>query len=211
VEYIDFADLFLNNQIETDLISAQGQAYGSEFNVRKKSGQWTGWLSYTLGRTFVKAESDFPERSINRGDWFPSNYDQPHNFNLTAVRSLGENSAFSFNFIWRSGRPITAISSNYLDSGTTVPVFSDRNRERIPDYIRLDVSFTIADNIWKYRVPDPNRRISDSANITFYNILGRRNAFSMFYKRAPGASIPSPNRLSVLGAVIPSFTYNFKF
>jgi len=211
VEYIDFADLFLNNQIETDLISAQGQAYGSEFNVRKKSGRWTGWLSYTLGRTFVKAESDFPERSINRGDWFPSNYDQPHNFNLTAVRSLGENSAFSFNFIWRSGRPITAISSNYLDSGTTVPVFSDRNRERIPDYIRLDVSFTIADNIWKYRVPDPNRRISDSANITFYNILGRRNAFSMFYKRAPGASIPSPNRLSVLGAVIPSFTYNFNF
>jgi len=211
VEYIDFADLFLNNQIETDLISAQGQAYGSEFNIRKKSGQWTGWLSYTLGRTFVKAESDFPGRSINRGDWFPSNYDQPHNFNLTAVRSLGQKSAFSFNFIWRSGRPITAISSNHLDSGTTVPVFSDRNRERIPDYIRLDVSFTIAENIWKYRVANPNRRISDSANITFYNILGRRNAFSMFYKRAPGASVPTPNRLSVLGAVIPSFTYNFNF
>jgi len=54
-------------------------------------------------------ESDFPGRSINRSDWFPSNYDQPHNFNLTAVRSLGQKSAFSFNFIWRSGRPITAI------------------------------------------------------------------------------------------------------
>ena len=211
VEYIDFADLFLNSQIETDLISAQGQAYGSEFNIRKKSGQWTGWLSYTLGRTLVKAESDFPERSINRGDWFPSNYDQPHNFNLTAVRSLGQNSAFSFNFIWRSGRPITAISSNFLDNDTIVPVFSDRNQERIPDYIRLDISFTIADNIWKYRVPDPNRRISDSANITFYNILGRRNAFSVFYRRAPGADVPSPNRLSVLGAMIPSFTYNFNF
>lgn len=211
VEYIDFADLFLNSQIETDLISARGQAYGSEFNIRKRSGKWSGWLSYTLGRTFVKADSDFPERRINRGEWFPSNYDQPHNFNLTAVRSISENSAFSYNFIWRSGRPITAINSNYLDNDTTVPVFSDRNRERIPDYIRVDISFTIADNIWKYRVPNPNRRISDSANITFYNILGRRNAFSVFYKRAPGASIPSPNRLSVLGAVIPSFTYNFNF
>ncbi len=211
VEYIDFAELFLNSQIETDLISAQGRAYGSEFNIRKSSGKWTGWLSYTLGRTLVKPESDFPERRINRGDWFPSNYDQPHNFNLTAVRSISENSAFSFNFIWRSGRPITAINSNYLDNATTVPVFSDRNSERIPDYIRLDISFTIADNIWKYRVPNPNRRISDSANITFYNILGRRNAFSVFYKRAPGASVPSPNRLSVLGAMIPSFTYNFNF
>ncbi len=211
VEYIDFASLFLNDHIETDLISARGRAYGSELNIRKNSGNWTGWLSYTLGRTFVKAEDDFPERSINRGDWFSSNYDQPHNLNLAGIRRLGENSAFSFNFTWRSGRPITAIHSNYTDQDTTVPVFSERNSERIPDYIRLDISFSIADNIWLNREPDPNRRISDSANITFYNVLGRKNAFSVFYQRAEGAAVPSPNRLSVLGAVIPSFTYNFNF
>lgn len=211
VEYIDFAELFLNPHIETDLISARGKAYGSEINIRKNSGKWTGWLSYTLGRTFVKADGLFAEESINRGEWFPSNYDQPHNVNLTGVRSLGENSAFSFNFTWRTGRPITAIRSGYLDNSTTVPVFTDRNSERIPDYIRLDLSFLIADNIWAYRTPDPNRRISDSANITFYNILGRKNAFSVFYQRKPGAAVPSPYRLSVLGAVIPSFTYNLNF
>ena len=211
VEYIDFADLFLNPHIETDLISAKGKAYGTEFNIRKNSGKWTGWLSYTLGRTFVKADGFFPEERINRGEWFPSNYDQPHNVNLTGVRSLGENSAFSFNFTWRTGRPITAIRSSYLDNSTTVPVFTDRNRNRIPDYIRLDLSFLIADNIWVARTPDPNRRINDSANITFYNILGRKNAFSVFYQRRPGASVPTPNRLSVLGAVIPSFTYNLNF
>ncbi len=211
VEYIDFADLFLNPHIETDLISARGKAYGSEINIRKNVGKWTGWLSYTLGRTFVQADSEFPDVRINRGEWFPSNVDQPHNVNLTGVRSLGENSAFSFNFTWRTGRPITAIRSNYLDNNTTAPVFTDRNRSRIPDYIRLDISFTIADNIWTYRTPDPNRRISDSANITFYNILGRKNAFSVFYQRGEGAAVPSPYRLSVLGAVIPSFTYNLNF
>ncbi|TVP99937.1 MAG: TonB-dependent receptor, partial [Balneolaceae bacterium] len=158
VEYIDFARLFLNSHIETDLISARGRAYGSELNIRKNSGNWTGWLSYTLGRTYVKADDDFPERSVNRGEWFPSNYDQPHNVNLVGVRRLGENSAFSFNFTWRSGRPITAISSNYTDHDTTVPVFARRNSERIPDYIRLDISFSIADNIWAHWEPSPNRR-----------------------------------------------------
>lgn len=211
VEYIDFAELFLNPHIETDLISAKGKAYGSEINIRKNSGKWTGWLSYTLGRTFVKADHEFPDRRINKGEWYPSNYDQPHNVSLIGVRSLGENSAFSFNFTWRTGRPITAIRSSYLDNSTTVPVFTDRNSNRIPDYIRLDLSFTIADNIWAYRTPNPNRRISDSANITFYNILGRKNAFSVFYQRREDAAVPSPYRLSVLGAVIPSFTYNLNF
>lgn len=211
VEYIDFAELFLNNHLETELFSGRGRAYGGEFTIRKNHGNWTGWLSYTYGRSFVKASSEFPGIEINRGDWFPSNYDQPHNLNLTAIRSISDNSAFSFNFTWRTGRPITALSASYLDENTTVPVYSDRNKYRIPDYIRLDISFTIADNIWKNRTVDPDRRMNDSANFTLYNVLSRKNAFSVFYRRPLEASVPRANKLSVLGAVIPAFTYNFNF
>ncbi len=211
VEYIDFADLFLNSHIETELISGQGRSYGGELSVRATGGRWTGWLSYSYSRSFVQAESEFLGRQINNGDWYPANHDQPHHLNLIGVRNLGENSAFSFNFTWNTGRPFTAISSNYLDGNTTVPVFSNRNELRIPDYIRLDISFKIADNIWKNRTVSPDRRISDSANFTLYNVLGRKNAFSVFYQRRPSASVPSSYKLSVLGAVIPSFTYNFNF
>ena len=211
IEYIDFADLFLNNHLETELFSGQGRSYGGELSIRATGGRWTGWLSYSYSRSFVLAESEFPEIQINSGEWYPANHDQPHHLNLIAVRNLGENSAFSFNFTWNSGRPFTAIRTNYLEGNTTVPVFSDRNEFRIPDYIRLDLSFTIADNIWKNRTVSPDRRISDSANFTLYNILGRKNAFSVFYQRRPSASVPAPYKLSVLGAVIPSFTYNFNF
>ncbi len=211
VEYIDFAGLFLNTHLETELLSSRGRSYGGELTVRATGGRWTGWLSYSYSRSFVRAGGNFPELQINNGEWYPANHDQPHHINLIAVRNLGDNSAFSFNFTWNSGRPFTAISSNYLDGNTTVPVFSDRNELRIPDYIRLDISFTIADNIWKYRTVNPERRISDSANFTLYNILGRENAFSVFYQRRPGASVPASYKLSVLGAVIPSFTYNFNF
>jgi hypothetical protein len=211
VEYNNFAQLFMNPNIETELLAGKGLAYGAEFSTRKNSGTWTGWLSYTYGRIFVKADNATIGEQINDGDWFPASYDQPHQVNVTAIRDLGEESAFSMQFTWRSGRPITALSSSYIDGSTTVPVYSDRNEYRIPDYIRLDISFTIAENIWKAWDPDPNNRIESTANFTLYNVLGRKNAFSVFYQRPDRGSVPQAYKLSVLGSVIPSFTYNISF
>ncbi|MEX0905860.1 MAG: TonB-dependent receptor [Balneolaceae bacterium] len=208
VEYVDFAELFMNEHLETELVSAKGRSQGAEFSVNKTAGTWTGYLSYTYVRTFVRVSG---EQAVNRGEWFPSGYDQPHNLDLIVKRRLGEKSAFSFNFTWHTGRPITGLVSSYRDGTTTVPVFSDRNDKRIPDYVRLDISFTIAENIWKDRVVDPDRRYKDTMNITFFNVLGRKNAFSVFYQRPSDAVIPKAKKLSVLGAMIPSVTYNFSF
>ncbi len=211
VEYRNFAELFMNPQLETAIMPAKGRSHGIETSIQKNSGQWTGQLSYSFSRIFARTESEHPETTINSGDWFPVDYDQPHNLFLSAVRQLGEKSAFSFNFTWRTGRPITSLRSSFVDSDTTVPVFSERNQSRIPDYIRLDVSFTIADNIWKNRTPNPDKRLTDSVNITLYNVLGRANAFSVFYQRPNVSPVPEAFRLSVLGAVIPSITYNFTY
>lgn len=211
VEYVDFANLFQNPHLETELIAGTGKAYGGEFSIRKTAGKWTGWLSYSLTRSFVKTHGEVVEKQINNNRWFPSNYDQPHNVNLVAKKRLGKRSAFSMNFTYRSGRPITALESNYVNDNVVVPIFSDRNRYRIPDYIRLDISFTIAENIWKNRTVNPNRRYKDSMSISFYNLLGRENAFSVFYRRQPNSTVPGAHKLSVLGATIPSITYNFSF
>lgn len=211
VEYRDFAELFMNPQLETAVISAKGRSHGIETSVQKNTGKWTGKLSYSYSRTFARTDNDHPETTINSGSWYPADYDQPHNLFLSAVRQLGEKSAFSFNFTWRSGRPITSLASNFVDSNTTVPIFSERNQSRVPDYIRLDVSFTIADNIWKNRTPNPDKRRTDSVNITLYNVLGRANVFSVFYQRPDDSPVPEAFRLSVLGAVIPSISYNFTY
>jgi hypothetical protein len=211
VEYRDFAEFFMNPQLETAIISAKGRSHGIETSVQKNKGQWTGRISYSYSRVFARTGNNNPETTINSGDWYPADYDQPHNLFLSAVRQLGEKSAFSFNFTWRSGSPITSLQSIYIDSDTVVPIFSERNQSRVPDYIRLDASFTIADNIWKNRKPNTNKRRTDSLNITLYNVLGRANAFSVFYQRPAEAVVPGAYRLSVLGAVIPSITYNFSY
>lgn len=211
VVYKNFAELHLNSHMETELSTGTGKAYGAEFTIKKVKGKWTGWLAYTYSRSFLKTGPTFPDFEINHGNWFPSNYDEPNNITMAVRRRLGKKSAFSVNFTYRTGRPFTAINSNYEDIGTTIPVYSTRNDYRIPAYIRLDVGFTIADNIWKNRHPNPNRLYHDNLTISFYNLLGRKNAFSIFYKRPPNVYIPEAYKLSVLGSIIPAITYNFRF
>lgn len=211
VDYKNFAELFLNNHLETELLDANGKSYGLELGIKKTVGKWKGWFSYSYTRTFARVRDSNIQADINGGEWFPSNYDRPHAVSLIAERQLGKKSSFSFNFTYATGRPITAIESSYEDNATSIPIYSDRNKYRIPDYIRLDISFTIAENIWKNRTVDPNRPLTDSMTISFYNILSRENAFSVFYRRSGNMTFPRAHKLSVLGTVIPSITYNFKF
>lgn len=203
VEYRDFPELFLNRHLETELLRARGRAYGIEVFGRKQKGRWTGWVAYTFSRTLVQIPFDFPTETVNRGEWYASNFDRPHNLNIVANRRLGRNGSFGLLFNYTSGRPITAIESSYIDNSVVVPIFSDRNRYRIPAYIRLDVSLTIG-NVFS--------KINDSLTFSIFNLLGRENAYSVFYLRpSPNFQIPRPYQLSILGAAFPSFTYNFNF
>ena len=203
VEYKDFPTLFLNPHIETELLTGHGRAYGAEFYVRKRRGFWNGWISYTYSRTEVKVDSEFESTSINGGDWFPSNYNKPHTFNFVInKRGAHRPDAFSMIFSYNTGRPFTALETSYLSGATSVPVYSDRNRYQIPNYFRVDASLTIANVIEKFE---------DSLVFSIYNLFGRENAYSVFYKRSPQHYIPKPYKLSVLGSALPSITYNFSF
>ncbi len=76
VDYIDGASLLLNKYLEGDLLSGKGRAYGIEFYLQKRTGRFTGWMSYTLGRTELQVTG------INNGEWYPARYDQTHNLKL---------------------------------------------------------------------------------------------------------------------------------
>lgn len=203
VEYKDFPTLFLNDHLETELLSGTGRAYGAELYIRRLKGKLTGWISYTYSQTEIKVPSDNGSESINDGKWYPSNYNKPHTLNVVLDRRLRKGGAFSFIVTYNSGRPLTAIESSFITGGTVVPVYSERNKYTIPDYFRVDFSFTIG-NILK--------KIDDSLVFSVYNLFGRNNAYSVFYQRpANNYFIPKPYKLSVLGAALPSLTYNFRF
>jgi hypothetical protein len=143
VEYKDFPTLFLNRHLETELLTGEGRAYGGELYIRKLKGKWTGWISYTYSQSQVRVQSRNGSESVNNGNWYESSYNKPHMFNLVLDRKLIGNGAFSVIVSYNTGRPLTAIESSYIVGGTVVPVYSERNKYRIPNYFRVDLSFTI--------------------------------------------------------------------
>ena len=108
-EYKDFAELVLNNHLETELVESRGRAYGLELLIEKNSFGWNGWMSYALSITENQVTSPFEEDQINNRDWFPANYDQRHNFSITLQKQMGRNGFFSINGVYKSGRPFTAF------------------------------------------------------------------------------------------------------
>ena len=205
VEYKDFAELLLNEHLETELLSAEGRAYGGEIYAKKNQGKWTGWLSYAYARTWVRVSADGNRETVNQGNWYPANFDKPHNVNLVAKRQLGDKGSFSTNVAYSTGRPANVVVSSYIDGNTTVPVFSARNQYRIPNYFRLDISFTTG------KLFSKSARYQDNLTISVYNLLSRNNAFSVFYRRSEERVLPQAYKFSVLGAAFPALTYNFNF
>jgi hypothetical protein len=202
VEYLDGARLFLNPALETDLVMGSGYAYGSELLVRKNSGKLNGWISYTFSRTFRKVETESGE-SVNQGEYFPANWDQPHDLSMVAAWQPVRRISFNATFNYRTGRPITLPSGIYDIGGNIVIDYQERNQARIPDYHRLDLGMTY------YFYQKKNSNYKSSVSLSFYNVYARRNAFSWFFQPTPELGIPKSYRLAVIGTVIPSVTYNF--
>lgn len=204
VEYKDLPELFLNQYLETELLSGTGQAYGAELLIKRNAVIMSGQLSYTYSRSLSQVAGPNSEESINQGNWFPSNFDQPHNLNMTMNLRLSRRSKLGMNFVYSTGRPITAPIAYYFLDQTYVPHYSDRNQFRIPDYHRLDLSYTVETNRLR------RKEFRGSLTFSIYNLYGRKNAFSVFFRRDPG-SASNAYKLAVLGSIFPAITYNFEF
>lgn len=205
IEYKDLAQLLVNTHIETEIISGEGRAYGAELSIQKTQGRWSGRLGYTYSRTERKTESTFLEETINNNNWYLSNYDRPHDLSLVLSYQANQRNHLAINFIYSSGRPVTApVGSFSTDNIFNIPVYSERNTFRIPSYHRLDISYTIGKSHSKVKA------WKGSWTFSIFNVYARKNPFSVFFTQEPFQA-PKANRLSVLGSMIPSITYNFSF
>lgn len=203
VDYKVGADLLLNETIETEILQGQGTAYGIEFLIKKTSGKLNGWIGYTYARSWNKFKSNFIEETINNGNKFPANYDKPHDFSLVANYKLTKRYSLSTNIIYQTGRPITYPVGMYTLNNADYVLYSDRNKFRLPDYYRLDLSLNI----------EGNHKIKKFAhsfwNISVFNVLGRNNPYSVFFVTEKGSL--KAYKSSIFSIPIPTITYNFKF
>ncbi len=198
-DYKDFAKLIVNSHIETELLEGIGRSKGIEVSLKKNEGIFNGWLSYTYSSTMQKIAG------INKGNWYNSGYDKPHNLSLILNYQPILRNTFTINFTYSTGRPSTAPLSNYLTPDNVyVPIYSQRNEIRIPSYHRLDLSYNIA------RSHNNAARVITSWTFTLYNVYARKNPFSVFYTRGLN-STPQANRLAVIGTVFPAIRFNIEF
>ncbi len=156
-----------NNSQENDLFfNGDGISQGVEFLIQKKSGQYTGWLSYTLSEV-VNTFSD-----LNEGLSFYALHDSRHEFKMVHTYEI-EDWTLGLTWVYGNGKPYTEAESlysiEYLDGteSTYINVGSN-NAVRLPAYHRLDISghYIIKRN-----------RIEYDFGISIFNFYGRRNTW----------------------------------
>lgn len=204
VDYKDGASLLDNaGSLETEVIEADGKAYGVEVLLKKSSGKFNGWVSYTYSRTFLRSAGENPSEIVNRGEYYASSFDKPHAVNLITNYKFSRRFNVSWNVVYNTGRPITPPIAKYQIEGTERVLYGDRNSYRIPDYFRMDFSMNIEGN---HKV----RKLAHSSwTLAVYNLTGRANPYSVFFV-TEGSQIKG-YKLSIFARPIPTITYNFKF
>jgi hypothetical protein len=199
LDFRDHAEILLNPQLEADLRSGKAWSYGLEFMLNKTRGDFTGWLSYTWSRAWQQIEG------INNGNRYPAFFDRPHDISLVLAYDLSERINIAANWVYHTGRPVTLPVGRYEYGGVIVPVYSDRNASRIPDYHRLDLSLTLDSRI------RPGRNWQGSWNFSVYNAYFRKNVWAYTFRPTEQNSRETQAYMTYLFGIVPSVTYNFKF
>jgi hypothetical protein len=202
IDYKPGANFLLQPYPETQLLQGRSKAYGLETMITKKKGELTGWLNYTYARTFNQVnEGTGVQERINSGNWYPANYDRPHSVNASISIVADRHNTFGFTFAYSTGRPYTAPEGYVLSQGQPFPYYNQRNQARLPDYHRLDFSWNI------YNPSMRPRHWQGNWVFTVYNLYGRKNAYSVFFRTEDGKT--QAYKLQIFAAPILSLTYNF--
>lgn len=205
IDYIDGADLIANEAIEQVILNGRMRSYGLEVLFRKNSGDFNGWVAYTLSRSEQQTPGRTPtEIGINNGDWYRSAYDKTHNLAVTGSYKLNQKWTFGANFTLQTGQPVTFPTGKYVFQGVTVPSYNSRNDDRLPAYHRLDISATLTP---KHKEKHKYKR---EWVFGIYNLYSRYNAASINFRQNSETGNNEAVKLSIFG-IVPSVSYNFKF
>lgn len=197
IDYRDGSLLRANETVERELIYGLGRAYGLEVFFKKRSGKFTGWISYTLSAS----ERKFNE--VNGGLWFHSKFDRTHDLSVVLLYDITPRINISAVFTYYTGNATTFPSGKYEIGGSVISYYGPRNEDRMPNYHRLDLS---ANFILKKR-----KNYEHDLNISCYNVYGQKNAYSIDFSVKDAAKNITVAKKTYLFRWVPSITYNFKF
>ncbi|MCJ7448015.1 MAG: TonB-dependent receptor [Bacteroidales bacterium] len=197
VDYEDGAEIIFDEHAESQILTGKGRSYGFELYIKKKYGDFTGWISYTLSRAEAKIEG------INNFSWYPMKFDKTHDVSFIAIYKLSKRLTTSSVWTYATGNAVTFPSGKYIVDNNPVPYYTERNGYRMPPYHRLDLSLTLhGKNLKKYK---------SDWTFSVYNVYNRHNAYIISFRGSKTLSgATEAVKLSLFG-IVPSITYNFRF
>jgi hypothetical protein len=191
-----------------------GRAYGFEVMASKNFRDLSLEGNYTFSRSVRRFGS------INEGNFFPQNFDRPHNFSISSIYRLNKKTTISALFSYFTGQPITLgmelfpaynnhyffginnvnLESPFFMNSEEAMVVIDVNNYRMPDYHRLDVSFNHKKG-WK-------NGWERTFSVSVYNMYNRQNAYFIFTDRTP--EVIKFKKLTLF-PILPSVSYQVNF
>ena len=197
---------------EQKVTSGKGRAWGAETELRYSTSRIKSWIGYTLAWNERKFED------MNKGRWFPYQYDRRHKLDLGIIMQLGNDWSGSATWTYQSGAPASYTGLDYFgfqdnlndenyDIFTGKPINADRiqyypsiNGVRLPAYHRLDIGFTK-----EWEAYGKKRALS----LSVYNVYSRQNPYYVFTKTKPDGS--TGLKQFSLFPIIPSISYRISF
>jgi hypothetical protein len=210
IDYRDHAHMLMNPLVEGELRFGEGVAYGLETLLKKDHGALSGWISYTLSRS--RAQID----EINGGAPYPTYADRPHDFSLYLTWTFAPRLTLTGNFTYMTGAPFSTPTGFYYYDKHQVPVYAERNNDRLPDYHRLDVALN-----WK--LSKAERKYQHELIFSIYNLYNRINPVALHFNKTldeqgnyvvPVDFYHNPTLYSTqyyLYGIVPSVSYHFNF
>lgn len=204
--------LDIDKNWEQKITTGKGRAWGLETEGRYSNSRLESWIGYTLAWNERKFDD------INKGRWFPYQYDRRHKLDLGIIMKLSNDWSASATWTYQSGAPATYSGLDYsgfpdnLNNETTDlltgnPVNTDRiqyypriNGVRLPAYHRLDIGFTK-----EWEAYGKKKELS----LSIYNVYSRQNPFMVYAKtRSDGTTVLKQFSLF---PIIPSISYRISF
>jgi len=197
LDYVDGAEVNTLADVESALLYGVGRAYGFEWLLKKKEGQLTGWVSYTLSKTERKIDG------INQNNWYNAKQDRTHDIAVVGIYTINPTWSLSGVFVYNTGDAVTYPTGKYTLQGQTLYQYASRNANRMPDNHRLDISFTYEKK--------GKKKTQSSWNFSLYNVYGRENAYRINFQDDPKNLSRTQIIQTSLFRWVPSITYQFKF
>lgn len=216
VSYKEGASLFQLNDWQDRVTQGDGESYGAEFFVQKKTGRLTGWIGYTWSKT----TRTFAE--LNFGKTFDFKYDRRHDLSIVATYRLAPRVRLSGTWVYGTGNAVTLANSNYrvsypnmsfpanlrsvFDGGSRrVEYYEDRNNFRMKPYHRMDIGMEISKQ---------KKRYKRTWSLGAYNVYNNQNPFFIFvdseFDNNTGTSENVLKQASLF-PVLPYFAWRFEF